>query len=422
MSRKDSGSALVMAVFVLALITSMGMALVFMSTTEVRSSKADSLSKHTYYLAEAGMEAGRATLLILNGTGGFTDDLTTYAGGDGVLDFDPGSLQVTRDVLGNVTGLSGYDDDVPLIPPTPFADGWYAAFMTNDAVNGTSPNDTNDRVVITGVGLGADNALEIVQAVVIRDVMIPPAAITLLGPTPSFIGGASNPKQYIGEDCNGAPEGVPNLYAPTVGLSDSTAEALAEAGVGADTSYSSGPIVGDQAFADLTDPSEPTYNGPLQSVWSSCEELKHRIEMIRLGADLVCTDGTNCTFPAATPDRIVFVDDDYSLNADGAGLLIVTGTLTSNGANDWDGMIWVIGTGVYLRNGAGNGATSGSLVVADIAGPDGIYGNSDDCSTGFGSASFNENGGGNGDTMYCTDDIFNSTPAFPYEIVEFRQM
>ena len=419
--RQDDGSALVMAIFVLALISSMGVALLFMSTTEVRSSQADTRSKQVYYLAEAGMEAGRATLLILNGAGPFTDDLTTYAGVNTTLDFDPDALQATYDVDGNVTGLTGYGDDVPLIAPTAFGDGWYAAFLTNDAVNGTVPTDTNDRVVVTGVGMDADRSIEIVQAVILRDVMIPPATITLLGPTPAFIGGASNPKEYVGEDCDGL-GGTPNLFAPVVGVVGAAAEAAVEAGIGSDPDYNSGPYVGDQSFADLSDSGEPTYQGPLKTVWTDCQELHDKIEQIRLMADVVCTDGTNCTLPTFTSDTIVFVDDDYDLNTDGEGLIIVTGQFETDGGVAWNGMMWAVGEGYFQRNGGGNAEISGSILVADIAGPDGIYGNSDDCSTGFGSSYFDENGGGNGDTAYCTDDIFDATPPFPYPIVEFRQM
>ncbi|MCH7779397.1 MAG: pilus assembly PilX N-terminal domain-containing protein, partial [Acidobacteria bacterium] len=146
--RQETGSALVMAIFVLALISGMGIALLSLSSHEVKMSQADMRSKQVFYLAEAGMEAGRATLLILNGSGSFSDDLTTYAGPDGVLDFDADALQATYDTDGNVTGLTGYGDDVPLINPTAFGGGWYAAFLTNDTVNGTSPNDNNNRVVM----------------------------------------------------------------------------------------------------------------------------------------------------------------------------------------------------------------------------------------------------------------------------------
>jgi hypothetical protein len=88
-------------------------------------------------------------------------------------------------------------------------------------------------------------------------------------------------------------------------------------------------------------------------------------------------------------------------------------------------MMWAIGTGEFRRNGGGGATVDGSILAANIAGPDGIYGNADDCTGGvggFGPASFDENGGGNGQTTYCTDDIFDASPAYPYELVEFRQM
>jgi len=313
---------------------------------------------------------------------------------------------------------------VPLINPTAFGGGWYAAFLTNDAVNGTSPTDTNDRVVITGVGLDSENSVEIVQAVITREIVIPPAAITLLGPTPTFVGGHSNPKQYLGEDCNGT-GGTPGLYAPLVGVIGTTAETLVETGIGTNPAYTSGPYTGDQTFADLSDPTEPTYNDPMDPIWTDCQELHDFVEKVRTSADVVCNVGTSCTLPTPAADNIIFVDDDYTLNTDGAGLILVTGNFTTNGGVAWDGMMWAIGTGEFRRNGGGSATINGSILVADIAGPDGDYGTADDCTGGVGgfdTATFDENGGGTGTTTYCTDDIFSATPAFPYELVEFRQL
>ncbi len=354
--RQDTGSAMIMAVFVLVLLTGMGTTLLFMTQSELQMSQANLRSKQVFYLAEAGMEAGRATLLELNGAGSFSDDLATYAGADGILDFDPDALQATYDAGGNVTGLIGYGDDLPLIDPTVFGDGWYAAFLTNDAVNGASTTDTNNRVMITGVGLDSENSLEIVQAIVKRRIVIPPAAIMMLGPTPSFVSGHSNPKLYVAEDCAGS--GEPGLYAPVVGVIGGAAETLVESGIGSDPAFSSGPYVGEDTFADLTDPAEPTYSGPLDSVWTDCQALHDLVEDIRGLADVVCTDGTSCTLPPSSPSRIIFVDDDYTLNESGEGLLLVTGDLTTHGGISWDGMMWIIGTGQYRRNGGGNGLTS----------------------------------------------------------------
>ena len=62
--------------------------------------------------------------------------------------------------------------------------------------------------------------------------------------------------------------------------------------------------------------------------------------------------------------------------------------------------------------------------MADIAGPDEIYGTSDDCTggdDGFDSVVCDERGGGVSDTVYCTADMVGVDPAFPYEVEMFRQ-
>ena len=149
------------------------------------------------------------------------------------------------------------------------------------------------------------------------------------------------------------------------------------------------------------------------------------VEAIRLIADVVCTVGTSCTLPPSSPNRIIFVDDHYNLNTDGEGLILVTGDFTTNGGVAWAGMMWAIGHGEFRRNTGGGATVDGSILVADIAGPDNVYGTEDDCTGGdggFGITTFDENGGGTGTTTYCTNDITDASPAYPYEIVEFRQL
>ena len=64
--QSERGSALVMAIFVLALLTSMGTALLFMSQHELRMGRAGLHAKQAFYLAEAGIEDGRVTLFVTN--------------------------------------------------------------------------------------------------------------------------------------------------------------------------------------------------------------------------------------------------------------------------------------------------------------------------------------------------------------------
>ncbi len=100
-----------------------------------------------------------------------------------------------------------------------------------------------------------------------------------------------------------------------------------------------------------------------------------------------------------TNPKFTFVDGDCTLN-DGAGLLIVTGKLTNNGANGFRGLIMVLGEGFMQRNGSGNGDTWGGIVVAKFN----RYPNGPGQS-GFFSATYDMNGGGTSTTGYDSNEI-----------------
>ena len=77
----ERGSAMVLAVFVLVLVSSMGISLLFLTHNEVRMGQAGLHAKQAFYLAEAGQEDGRTTLFAANGNDDFSDDLAACAGG-----------------------------------------------------------------------------------------------------------------------------------------------------------------------------------------------------------------------------------------------------------------------------------------------------------------------------------------------------
>ena len=107
----------------------------------------------------------------------------------------------------------------------------------------------------------------------------------------------------------------------------------------------------------------------------------------------------------------------------GGGILIATGAVTITGQTSWNGAILAVGDGKVIRSGAGNGVISGGIVVADIAGSDGIFGTDDDCASGsgFGSAVYEVDGGGTGHTTYCSTDLNAANPPEPYNIMAFKQ-
>jgi len=437
----ERGSALVMAIFVLVLITGMGTALLFMTQNEVQMSQAGLRSKAAFYYAEAGLEHARMALFNLNRGEPFGDDLLTAAasGTPPTIDFDPTTVKAVRDADGNVTSFTGFGNDVPLISRTQLADGWYAGFLTNDPAEPlgiSSPVDTNERVMITGVGAGRDGSFEVVQAIVeIRSFIpgIPPATITLLGPAPNFASGTSKVKNYIGDDCAGTGiPGISGLFVPVVGTIGSAAEALAEAGMETNPDFISGlpPFNTDEdVFADLTDSAnEPSLAADIDPAWDNCNYLHDMVDGMREGADVICTNGDYASCPGMPPNvpqRLIFADGDFDLPPSSlSGTLVVTGELEMRGNTDWLGLILVIGTGEFEMDGAGNGMVAGGILVADIAGPDNLYGTADDCTgpdRGFDSIVYDESGGGNSGTIFCTTTLEASNPIIPYEIEEFLQ-
>jgi hypothetical protein len=437
--RRETGSALVLALFMTALLSAMGVALLFLAQAEMSMSKASLHVKKAFYEAEAGIEDGRLTLFEGYGLEGLADAMEDAAGDDDEISLDVDNLAPLYDADGNVTGLTGCGDDVPLRGLSSLGDGFYAAFLTNDPVDGVgTTDDSNDRAMITAIGTGPKGAVEIVQAIVEGYEPLPSlpmATIALLGPDPEFESGNSNVSYYNGEDCMG--HGDPDVFVPAVGTIGDDAENDAESGVkqpnGPD--FESGPdmTTPEDTIADLTDLSDPLVNTELDPVWTDCQALHDMIEGLRAYASFSCS-GDGCEMP---PDRdaddVTFIDNggnaswEFDIGTDdpdGGGLLVVTGKLAIHGSRDWSGVILAVGRGEVERYGAGNGVLSGTIVVADIAGPDDIYGTADDCGSGpdgFDSVEYTVDGGGVGGTSFCTEHIGPAIPPGTYKVADFRQ-
>jgi len=86
-----------------------------------------------------------------------------------------------------------------------------------------------------------------------------------------------------------------------------------------------------------------------------------------------------------------FVDGDCTLHS-GAGILVVTGTLTMRGNTDFRGIILVLGQGVLIRNGGGDGSILGGITIAAFGRTAGD----------FTAPTFHTNGGGNSTVQYAS--------------------
>src|SRR5438309_5344328 len=97
-----------MAIFVLVLLTAMGAALLFVSENEMKTGQVDLRSKTVFYASEAGLEDARETLRVVNLSGAssalrgsFNDELTSAAGPNATIDFDPSALKPVFDSSGD---------------------------------------------------------------------------------------------------------------------------------------------------------------------------------------------------------------------------------------------------------------------------------------------------------------------------------
>jgi len=108
---------------------------------------------------------------------------------------------------------------------------------------------------------------------------------------------------------------------------------------------------------------------------------------------LFTTANPPSTLGTSAAPQFTFVNGNVDIgSAGGAGLLVVTGTLTARGSTAFDGLILVLGDGVLLRDGGGNGNTLGAVAIARfernvIGGP-------------FLAPTFNSNGSGTSNVQY----------------------
>jgi Tfp pilus assembly protein PilX len=105
------GSAFIMAIVLLFLLTVTGIALLFLGDSDTKMNLANVRDKRTFYLAEAGLEHAREQLRLNNigsaDTGKFTDEITTAAGANGIVEFDPASVIAVYDANGNCDEIQG---------------------------------------------------------------------------------------------------------------------------------------------------------------------------------------------------------------------------------------------------------------------------------------------------------------------------
>jgi len=117
-----------------------------------------------------------------------------------------------------------------------------------------------------------------------------------------------------------------------------------------------------------------TGTNQLTGLWSSPPLLNKMVASMANGADVVipgCSiGGTPCSgtapYGTSAQPQITYANGDFDFgNNSGAGVLVVTGTLTMHGGSSFNGLILVIGQGIISVGGGGSGQINGTLFLAN---------------------------------------------------------
>lgn len=393
----EKGMVLVVVVLILGVLVLLGSTAIMSTTTDMKISGNYKVGSQAFYIADAGIERARNLLRSsYSGAGSLSSILAARTGGDSVL-------SDSSNIANFYNNGNFVTNDIPLIGDTTCGSGTYRVYLTNDPAPTegiTSPTDNNRTVTLTSFGRGPNNSLAVVQSVVkVITMQAPPGALSMPGPNVVFEGSNSNAT------------GVAGTTQYAVALNSPTSETTVQDylnGIGRIDQYDCDAGAGEPCIEQATFPEE----------FSTVNGINNLYQMLKMSADAIYTGATNLsdTELGSTSNRkIVIVDGDGDMlpNTEGAGILVVTGTLTLNGNFSYQGMILCIGEGHVVRAGSGTGEILGGILVANT--------NDAESNTVLGIPTFESPGGGEADIIYDPSQV-NFFVGRPFVKLSWKQM
>ena len=206
----------------------------------------------------------------------------------------------------------------------------------------------------------------------------PPSGLSLDGPTPTFNTPHSANSGVTGTDGSSSVAGTVPPAVPGCATNPANSVPAIGADSSADAAFVSPQIFRPGNFTgqggttpNVIDQGSDAGGSNQMTNWSTPTQLNNMAANIANSADQSFTCGINgvggpgCSGSygtVATP-QITYLNGDVTLNG-GAGVLVVTGTLTISGSMQFDGLILVIGQGNVVINGGGAGEIFGQLFIA----------------------------------------------------------
>lgn len=439
----ERGAALITTLLISMLVLAAGMALVTSTSLSTTTSIDSTAEMQAYSAAEAGLDAA---LNVLRGNVELHDTLPA----DTKMNFrtaaHPELSNKTADGLATGTArLSGWlnysyenpsdatDWRVPLTAA--YAPQTGIAY----SVEVSDPDDTGPiatrrimnedtyvpaRILIRSEGFGPKGAVKRLEMIVttVGANIKTPAAITLAGGPPINLDlGNSDTVDYTGIDM-GTPA---RSSVPAVAVSPgSDNEEAAQAAI--DDMHDADQVQ-PNTVGTITEDNSANFLRSADSARAFLAEMRAKANCE--GADASCVNRLFSTKDEAvdagglgTTDipKFTFIDNydgdavDLGSGHQGAGMLIVTGNVTTNGNTDFEGIVLALGRGNVSRSGGGDGVIRGAIMVANFD-PNGAAG------TGFGSPTFSINGGGTSKVGYDSEWIRKALDTLGLAILGVRE-
>ncbi len=224
--------------------------------------------------------------------------------------------------------------------------------------------------MVTALAVNKTGSRRMVQAEVASIALPPlPAAITFDGAAPVFGAPSSGSLRVNGNNANscGAPgPNMPGLGAYNNPSVSNTSPPGIDQQIPTNKANDYQGSSGSTPDVQNVGPTGLNMLGPLATVGG----LQTLVSSIQSTADQVFPGGYSGPINLGTSSTpmVTVIIGNYNLgNSSGAGLLLVTGTLTFSGNPNWNGIILVIGTGaINTGSGGGNGTLNGGMLVANL--------------------------------------------------------
>lgn len=290
---------------------------------------------------------------------------------------------------------------------------------TNPTCNIDGVPSLSPAFILTALAIEPGGARRVVREVDSWGTLPPiPGPLTLDGPNAVYPPPTSNRYQVSAIDA-GTP---PDTTAPAIGVVTDADDAAVTASICSlpSSRWDDYPGHGTAPGPDPSDcpagmKGDPTEGPSVENVsttmdpqYQTCDGLNAIVSQITAAADAVYTGPVsrledasgNHTFGGPGNPMVNVVIGDANLNASdfparpnaGLGILLVTGNLNISGYPDYDGIIFVIGTGSFSLSGGGNGTINGGVFIANT--------NDTPCP---GTPTFSTSGGGNFNIQYNSD-------------------